>query len=81
MCEVRNYVSHLAAGRDHDRQDSCYLCQALPAGAADDSYCNAPEARLNARAGTSLSIVLLLPCPFLHLFGAKTCGNWTPGLP
>ena len=39
MCEVRNYVPHLDAGRDHDHQhseDSCYLCQALPAGAADD---------------------------------------------
>ena len=40
MCEVRNYVPHLDAGRDHDHhqhnEDSCYLCQALPAGAADD---------------------------------------------
>ena len=41
MCEVRNYVPHLDAGRDHDqhqhREDSCFLGQALPAGAADDS--------------------------------------------
>ena len=40
MCEVRNYVPHLDAGRDHDHhqhnEDSCFLCQALPAGAADD---------------------------------------------
>ena len=40
MCEVRNYVPHLDAGRDHDHrqhnEDSCYLCHALPAGAADD---------------------------------------------
>ena len=40
MCEVCNYVPHLDGGRDHDHhqhsEDSCYLCQALPAGAADD---------------------------------------------
>ena len=37
---MRNYVPHLDAGRDHDHhqhsEDSCYLCQALPAGAAND---------------------------------------------
>ena len=41
MCEVRNYVPHLDAGRGHDHrhhsEDMCFLCQALPAGAADDS--------------------------------------------
>ena len=40
VCEVRNYVSHLDAGRDHHHhqhsEDSCFLCQALPAEAADD---------------------------------------------
>ena len=40
MCEVRNYVPHLDAGRDHDHhqrsEDTCYLCHALPAVATDD---------------------------------------------
>ena len=40
MCEVRTYAPHLDAGRDHAHhqhsEHSCFLCQALPAGAADD---------------------------------------------
>ena len=34
-------------------------------------YCSAPEARLNARAGASLSIALLLPCPLLPVPGGN----------
>ena len=46
---MRNYLPHLDAGRDHDQhqkgEDLCFLCQALPARAADDSIIEheAPE--------------------------------------
>ena len=33
--------------------------------------CSAPKARPNARAGTSLSITLLLPCPLLSVLGGN----------
>ena len=36
------------------------------------NVCNAPEARLNARAGTSFVIAVLLPCPLLAVLGVNS---------